>query len=88
MRARTAALYARVSSQHQEERGTIGSQVVALQQYAAEHDYLVPEEWIFQDEGYSGALLVRPGLERLRDLAAQGELEVVLVYSYFGKSLT
>jgi site-specific DNA recombinase len=81
MRARTAALYARVSSQQQEERGTIASQVSALQQYAAEHDYLVPEEWIFQDEGYSGALLVRPGLEQLRDLAAQGELEVVLAYS-------
>lgn len=41
----------------------------------------MPEEWIFQDEGYSGAVLVRPGLERLRDLAAQGELDVVLVYS-------
>ncbi|MBM3288190.1 MAG: recombinase family protein [Candidatus Eisenbacteria bacterium] len=81
MRARTAALYARVSSQQQEERGTIASQVAALRQYAAEHDYLVPEEWIFQDEGYSGALLVRPGLERLRDLAAQGELDVVLAYS-------
>ncbi len=81
MRARTAALYARVSSQQQEERGTIGSQVAALEQYAAEHDYLVPEEWIFQDEGYSGALLVRPGLERIRDLAAQGELDVVLAYS-------
>lgn len=81
MRARTAALYARVSSQQQEERGTIASQVAALQQYAAEHDYLVPEEWIFQDEGYSGALLVRPALERLRDLAAQGELDVVLAYS-------
>jgi site-specific DNA recombinase len=72
---------ARVSSQQQEERGTIGSQVAALRQYAAEHDYLVPEEWIFLDEGYSGALLVRPGLERLRDLATQSELDVVLAYS-------
>jgi site-specific DNA recombinase len=81
MRAQTAALYARVSSQHQEERGTIASQVAALQEYAAEQDYLVSEEWIFQDEGYSGALLVRPGLERLRDLAAQGELDVVLAHA-------
>lgn len=81
MRAQTAALYARVSSQHREERGTIASQVAALQEYAAEQDYLVPEEWIFQDEGYSGALLVRPGLERLRDLAAQGELDVVLAHA-------
>ena len=81
MRARTAALYARVSSQQQEERGTIGSQVAALQEYAAEQDYLVPEQWIFRDEGYSGAQLVRPGLERLRDLAAQGELDVVLAHA-------
>lgn len=81
MRVQTAALYARVSSPQQEERGTIASQVAALQQYATEHDYLVPEEWTFQDEGYSGAVLVRPGLERLRDLAAQGELDVVLAYS-------
>jgi len=81
MRARTAALYARVSSQQQEERGTIGSQVAALQEYAAEQDYLVSEQWIFRDEGYSGAQLVRPGLERLRDLAARGELDVVLAHA-------
>ena len=41
----------------------------------------VPEEWVFADEGHSGATLVRPGLEALRDLAAQGCLDVVLVYS-------
>ena len=32
----------------------------------------VPEEWVFEDEGHSGATLVRPALEALRDLAAQG----------------
>ena len=41
----------------------------------------VPEEWVFADEGHSGATLLRPGLEALRDLAAQGCLDVVLVYS-------
>ncbi len=41
----------------------------------------VPEEWVFADEGHSGATLVRPGLEALRDLAAQGCLDVVLVNS-------
>jgi hypothetical protein len=29
----------------------------------------------------SGALLVRPGLERLHDLAAEGQIEAVLVYA-------
>ena len=42
---------------------------------------MVPPEWIFQDEGHSGASLVRPGLETLRDLAAQGQIVTVLVYS-------
>src|SRR6202163_782736 len=37
-------------------------------------------EWVFQDEGYSGANLVRPGLEALRDLAAQGHIEAVLAH--------
>jgi hypothetical protein len=31
----------------------------------------VPEEWVFEDEGPSGATLVRPALERLRDLVAR-----------------
>ena len=36
---------------------------------------------MFEDEGHSGATLVRPALEALRDLAAQGCVDVVLVYS-------
>ncbi len=43
--------------------------------------YVVPPEWVFQDEGYSGASLQRPGLEALRDLAAQGQMATVLIYS-------
>ena len=76
-----AAIYARVSSDRQKENHTIASQTVALKEYAQAHDYLVPPEWVFEDEGYSGATLVRPGLEALRDLAAQGEIQAVLVYS-------
>jgi site-specific DNA recombinase len=76
-----AAFYARVSSDRQKEQHTIGSQVTALIQYAETHGYLVPPEWQFQDDGYSGATLVRPGLEAVRDLAAQGQIEVVLVHS-------
>jgi site-specific DNA recombinase len=76
-----AAIYARVSSDRQKENHTITSQTTALKEYAQAHDYLVPPEWVFEDEGYSGATLVRPGLEALRDLAAQGEIQAVLVYS-------
>jgi site-specific DNA recombinase len=78
---KTAAIYARVSSDRQKEEQTVASQTSALRAYAAERGYLVPDGWVFEDEGWSGATLVRPGLERLRDLAAQGQVDVVLVYS-------
>jgi site-specific DNA recombinase len=76
-----AALYARVSSDRQKENHTISSQLAALVEYADSHGYLVPPEWRFQDEGYSGATLLRPGLEALRDLAAAGHIQAVLVFS-------
>ena len=78
---KTAAIYARVSSDRQKENHTIASQVTALIQYAETHEYMVPPEWQFQDEGFSGATLLRPGLEALRDLSAAGQLEAVLIYS-------
>jgi site-specific DNA recombinase len=78
---KTAAIYARVSSERQKEEGTIASQTALLLEYAEVHELSVPSEWIFEDEGYSGAMLARPGLERLRDLAAEGQIEVVLIYA-------
>jgi site-specific DNA recombinase len=77
----SAALYARVSSRQQAKDQTIGSQVAALREHAAQSRLEVPEDWVFCDEGHSGATLVRPALEVLRDLAAQGCVDVVLVYS-------
>src|ERR1700710_1115816 len=81
-----AAIYARVSSDKQREENTIASQTAALIEFARSRGYQVPVEWVFEDEGYSGASLVRPGLEatgleRLRDLAAEGQIEAVLVHA-------
>jgi len=76
-----AAIYARVSSDRQKENHTIASQTAALIEYAQTQGYTVPPEWVFQDEGYSGAILVRPGLEALRDLAAEGQIAAALIYS-------
>src|ERR1700726_174108 len=76
-----AAIYARVSSDRQKEEHTIASQTEALRAFALQQGFSVPDEWVFEDEGYSGATLVRPGLERLRDLAAEGQIEAVLVHA-------
>ncbi|HEX9545925.1 MAG TPA: recombinase family protein [Acidimicrobiales bacterium] len=70
-----AALYARVSTESQEQKGTIGSQLEVLRaRIAAEGHELVAE---YCDDGISGARLDRPGLDRLRDEAEAGVFEVV-----------
>ncbi|MBV8831433.1 MAG: recombinase family protein [Acidobacteriaceae bacterium] len=78
---RMAAIYARVSSEQQREENTIASQTASLIEFAKSHDLEVPKEWVFEDEGYSGATLERPGLERVRDLTGEGQIQVVLAYS-------
>src|ERR1700724_4560650 len=76
-----AAIYARVSSEQQREEHTIASQTAALIYFARARSLEVPTEWVFEDEGYSGATLERPGLERVRDLAAEGQIQAVLAYA-------
>ncbi len=78
---RMAAIYARVSSEQQREEHTIASQTSALIEFARTQALEVPKAWIFEDEGYSGATLERPGLEQVRDLAAEGQIQAVLVYA-------
>ena len=80
---KTAAIYARVSSDKQREENTIASQTAALVAFAREQQFEVPQEWVFEDDGYSGASLIRPGLERVRDLAADIERSSARVIHYY-----
>jgi site-specific DNA recombinase len=75
-----AALYARVSTDRQAEAQTIGSQLAALRERAAADGLVIAPALEFVDEGYSGATLVRPALERLRDVVAVGGIEVLYVH--------
>jgi site-specific DNA recombinase len=77
----SAVIYARVSSARQKKDETIRSQTAALRAHAEQRGLEVPEEWVFEDEGHSGATLVRPALERLRDVVAGVGVDVVLCYS-------
>jgi site-specific DNA recombinase len=70
------ALYARVSTERQQERGTISSQLDALRAAAEADGHEVIEEFI--DDGYSGSRLDRPALDRLRDAAEAGVLDGVI----------
>jgi len=70
------ALYARVSTDAQQAAGTVASQLELLRAAASRGgDEVVAE---FVDDGYSGARLDRPALDRLRDAAEAGALDAVL----------
>src|SRR3990172_6940272 len=76
-----AGLYARVSSEQQAQQDTIASRLEALQKRIHQDGIVLEEELCFVDEGYSGSTLLRPSLERLRDLAAAGGWDRLYVHS-------
>lgn len=78
---KSIALYARVSSDKQAKQATIQSQIAALQKRAHADGHRVGPTDLFIDEGYSGATLARPALERLRDRVAEGAIELLYVHS-------
>src|SRR3954471_601515 len=78
---RVAAIYARVSSDRQRREQTIQSQTVALRELAGARGLLLVEDLVFEDEGFSGASLRRPALERLGDRAVEGAFEVLLCHA-------
>ena len=72
-------LYARVSGEQQEKEDTIASQLEAVTQRIASDGLECEPELRFVDDGYSGYILARPGLERLRDQAAAGVIDRLYV---------
>ncbi len=73
------AVYVRVSTTHQVETQTIDQQLERLRGYVHAQGWQWPDEYVFRDDGYSGATLSRPGLDRLRDVVRAGEVDRVLV---------
>jgi hypothetical protein len=70
-----AAIYARVSSEQQAEAHPMARQVVALQARVTVDGLSVSEARPLLDEGYRGATLGRPALERRRDVVASGSVD-------------
>jgi len=74
------ALYARVSTTRQQLDQTIEQQIGRLQEHVEQQSgWHLEEKHIYLDEGYSGAKLNRPGLERLREHATKAEFEMILI---------
>ena len=73
----TAAIYARVSTADQIKGTSLDGQIEACRQFAKANNYTVIKEVA---EDISGAMLARPGLDSIRDMAARGELAAVIVF--------
>ena len=73
------AVYVRVSTSQQAQTQTIEHQLTRVAAYCRTQQWAWPPVYIFRDDGYSGASLRRPGLDALRDAAAQGAFTHVLV---------
>lgn len=76
----TAGLYVRVSTGRQEKEETIDSQLCEIEQRIALDGTYLPRENIFVDEGWTGEILQRPGLDAMRDAAQAGKFHVLYVY--------
>ena len=71
--------YVRVSTQRQAHAQTIEQQLDRLQIHVRNQGWELSPAHIFRDDGYSGASLNRPGLDRLRDAVRAAEVDRVLI---------
>jgi site-specific DNA recombinase len=74
------AVYARVSDDLQKEKQTIDSQLAEVRQFAKEQNWPLDEQHIYADDGCSGFYFERPALDRLRDAARDGLIDLLLVH--------
>lgn len=72
------AIYARVSTSHQEEQQTIKTQISAVKDFAKQKGYTIVQEYV--DDGWSGDMLARPQLDQLRQDAKKKIWDGVLIY--------
>jgi len=73
------AMYVRVSTYRQALTQTIEQQIRLLSEHSQTHGWPWCEEHLFRDDGYSGASLRRPGLDRLRDQIRSGAFDRVVM---------
>ena len=73
------AIYARVSTMRQVQTQTTDQQLDRLRAHVEQQGWTLTADDVFRDDGYSGASLRRPGLDRLRDIAANARLDRILI---------
>ncbi len=77
MQMNRTAIYGRVSTEDQLERYGLPTQLRACREHAAKIGLTILAE--ITDDGISGTILDRPGLEKIRRMVREGEVDVVLM---------
>src|SRR3989344_9581018 len=72
------ATYSRVSTSTQEDQQTIQTQILTLKEFAEKNGYTIVQEYI--DDGWSGDVLARPALDKLRQDTKEKIWDAVLIY--------
>lgn len=70
------AIYCRVSTDEQRKGDTIASQIGELEKYAIREHLTIEQRFI--DNGWSGSILYRPELDKLRDEIKSGNVKCIL----------
>ena len=81
---KTAAAYLRVSTERQDEY-SLDSQLKLIRDFAAKNDYIVPDEFVFVDDGISGRTAAkRPEFRRMIAWAKEKDhpFETILVWKF------
>lgn len=81
---KNAAAYLRVSTEKQDEY-SLDSQLKLIRDFAAKNDYIVPDEFVFVDDGISGrSAKKRPAFQQMIGLAKEKDrpFEAILVWKY------
>jgi len=76
----STAIYARVSGERQQKEQTIGSQVAEVLEFAKRQGLTISQEHHYLDDGQSGFHFERPALDRLRDAARDGLVDMVVIH--------
>jgi site-specific DNA recombinase len=74
------ALYARVSTDRQEKQATIKSQIEEIKEKIKADGNVLGDNLMFLDDGWTGSMLARPGLDKARDAGTNKKYETLYIY--------
>lgn len=75
-----AAYYARVSTDNQEQEETIQNQIPEILKAIKQDGNILQADCRFEDNGYTGSVLEREGLDAMRNAARAGKFDILYVY--------